>query len=59
MDNMKQLIYNLRYGHSNIKDLTDAELETLLDYYLPEDVRALCFLDIYNRRELRLSKAKE
>lgn len=54
MGNVKQLIYDLRYGHKNIVDLSDDELENLLDYNLPEDVRNLCTGNIYDRRERRL-----
>ncbi len=48
------LIENLRFGHVNIKFVSDKTLMELEDYYLPVDVMGMLHQEINRRRNNNL-----
>lgn len=56
---MNTIIFNIRYGIKSIKDLSNQELNNIMDYNLPYDVFELCCNDIRRRRKENLGEGKE
>jgi len=57
-DTTKLVIHNLRYGYTDIKELTNKNIVNIMDYYLPEDVMQLCVDEIARRRKENLLDKK-
>lgn len=53
---MKALIFGLRWGRISISGLSPETIEQILDYYVPNDVRQLCFEEIASRRQQKLKE---
>ncbi len=53
---MKQLVFDVRFGNKTIKDLTDSQIEELMDYNIPSDVWDICMADISRRRKENLGR---
>lgn len=52
------MIHNLRFGYKSIGNLTDKDLEDVMEYNLPEDVMGMCFTEIRGRRQTNLEKER-
>lgn len=53
---MKQLIYDVRFGNKAIKDLTNSQIDELMDCNIPSDVWAICMVEIARRRKENLER---
>ncbi len=59
MSSKKDLIKDIRLGYRDIQDLGDDAIIELFGYFLPSDVRGLCFGEIARRRNQRLATKRE
>lgn len=56
---MKDRINNIRFGRTDIETLTDGDIEELLVYNLPADVRDICLKEIARRRANNLTELRK